>query len=85
MALAIMGSLYVYAQSEEKADTVRFEVSKTSPDNEADLEPKVADLRNPENLTTETTYDDKAHMYIVGNKIGDSYLSVPLLDRKSVV
>ena len=79
MALAIMGSLYVYAQSEEKADTVRFEVSKTSPDNEADLEPKVADLRNPENLTTETTYDDKAHMYIVGNKIGDSYLSVPLL------
>ena len=79
MALAIMGSLHVYAQSEEKADTVRFEVSKTSPDNETDLEPKVADLRNPENLTTETTYDDKAHMYIVGNKIGDSYLSVPLL------
>ena len=61
------------------ADTIRFEVSKTSPDNEEDLEPKVADLRNPENLTTETTYDEKAHMYIVGNKIGDSYLSVPLL------
>ena len=50
-----------------RADTIRFEVSKTSPDNEEDLEPKVADLRNPENLTTETTYDEKAHMYIVGN------------------
>ena len=67
------------AQNEVKSDTVRFEVAKTSPDNEEDLEPKVADLRNPENLTTETTYDDRTHMYIVGNKIGDSYLSVPLL------
>ena len=57
----------------------RFEVAKTSPDNAEDLERKAVDLRNPDNLTTETTYDDKAHMYIVGNKIGDSYLSVPLL------
>ena len=57
----------------------RYEVAKTSPTNEKDLERKVADLRNPENLTTETTYDERAHMYIVGNKIGDSYLSVPLL------
>ena len=57
----------------------RFAVQKTSPTNEKDLERKVADLRNPENLTTETTYDEKTHMYIVGNKIGDSYLSVPLL------
>ena len=57
----------------------RFAVAKTSPDTEKDLERKVADLRNPENLTTETTYDDKTHTYIVGNKIGDSYLSVPLL------
>ena len=61
------------------ADTIRYAVSKTSPTNEKDLERKPADLRNPENLTTETTYDEKTHTYIVGNKIGDSYLSVPLL------
>ena len=48
--------------------STRYEVAKTSPDNEKDLERKAVDLRNPENLTTETTYDDKTHMYIVGNK-----------------
>ena len=57
----------------------RYAVQKTSPDNEKDLERKAVDLRNPENLTTTTTYDEKTHTYIVGNKIGDSYLSVPLL------
>ena len=60
-------------------DTVRYAVSKTAPDNAEDLERKAVDLRNPENLTTETTYDDRTHTYLVGNKIGDSYLSVPLL------
>ena len=63
----------------EAPDTVRYEVQKTAPDNAEDLERKPVDLRTPENITTETTYDDKTHTYIVGNKIGDSYLSVPLL------
>ena len=67
----------------QPADTLskssRYGVAKTAPDNEKDLERKTADLRNPENLTTETTYDEKTHPYLVGNKIGDSYLSVPLL------
>ena len=79
VAIAAMGMLCGYAQSGAKSDSVRYAVQKTSPDNEKDLERKAVDLRNPENLTTETTYDEKHHMYIVGNKIGDSYLSVPLL------
>ena len=41
---------------------VRYEVAKTSPDKAEDLERKAVDLNNPENLTTETTYDDKTHM-----------------------
>ena len=65
--------------SAQRSSDVRYAVSKTAPDNEEDLERKAVDLRNPENLTTETTYDDRTHMYVVGNKIGDSYLSVPLL------
>ena len=76
-------SLGVYAQNEveggEPNDSVRYAVQKTSPDNAEDLERKAVDLRTPENITMETTYDDKSHTYIVGNKIGDSYLSVPLL------
>ena len=79
VAMAAMGMLCGYAQGGAKNDSVRYAVQKTSPTNEKDLERKVADLRNPENLTTETSYDEKNHMYIVGNKIGDSYLSVPLL------
>ena len=71
------------ASGKSAADTTevksRFEVARTSPDTEEDLETKTADLKNPENLKTETTYDDKNHTYIVGTKIGDSYLSVPLL------
>ena len=43
----------------EAPDSVRYAVQKTSPTNEKDLERKPADLRNPENLTTETTYDAK--------------------------
>ena len=66
---------------EDKKNTkeIRYEVAKTSPDNEKDLERKPVDLRNPENLTTETTYDEKTNTYVIGNKIGDSYLSVPIL------
>ena len=80
-----MQSLVAMAQAEatdtirQESQASRFTISKTAPETEKDLERKVADLRNPDNLTTETTYDEKNHMYIVGNKIGDSYLSVPLL------
>ncbi len=48
----------------EAPDTVRYAVQKTSPDNEKDLERKPADLRNPENLTTETTYDENRHFFL---------------------
>ena len=75
----VISSFCAVAQNEAKSDTVRYAVQKTSPDNEKDLERKAVDLRNPENLTTETTYDERTHTYIVGNKIGESYLSVPLL------
>ena len=66
------------------ADTVetktRFEVAKTTPDNEDDLDKKAMDLRTPENITTAAaTYDEKTHTYLVGSKLGDDYLSVPLL------
>jgi len=57
----------------------RFEVSKTAPEDEDDLKKKAADLATPENLKTETVYDEKTHTYLIGTKIGDSYLSVPLL------
>ncbi|MBQ1178369.1 MAG: cell surface protein SprA, partial [Bacteroidaceae bacterium] len=78
-AVAAATSYLPFGGGQVVADTIRYAVQKTAPDNEEDLEQKPVDLRNPENLTTETTYDERTHMYIVGNKIGDSYLSVPLL------
>ena len=67
------------AQQSALSEGSRFKVAKTAPDNAEDLECKAMDLNTPENIITETTYDDKSHTYIVGSKIGDSYLSVPLL------
>lgn len=85
LAMLLGGVSVVWAAVSEPEDTVevavkpRFEVAKTSPDNEDDLTKKTADLRDPDNLTTTTTYDDRTHTYVVGKKVGDSYLSVPLL------
>ena len=57
----------------------RFDVAKTAPDTEDDMQRKTADLKTPENIKTEATYDEKTHTYTVGTKIGDTYLNVPFL------
>ena len=57
----------------------RYEVAKTSPDSEEDLQKKTADLKDPENVVTTTVYDENTNTYTVGKKLGDSYLNVPLL------
>lgn len=43
------------------------------------MQRKTADLKTPENIKTEATYDEKTHTYTVGTKIGDTYLNVPFL------
>jgi len=66
----------------EPADTLnkpRYTVKRTAPRNEDDLKQRPTDLRDPENLKTETEYDEKTGYYTVGTKIGDSYLNAPLL------
>ena len=78
--LPVHGSVAAIVVPEDTVEVKpRFEVSKTTPDNEDDLKKKSADLKTPENLKTETTYDERTHTYLIGTKIGDSYLSVPLL------
>ena len=72
-------TMYVGEDTLSTGQSSRYGVAKTAPDNVEDLERKAVDLRNPENLTTVATYDEKTHTYVVGNKVGESYLSVPLL------
>ena len=57
----------------------RFSVRKTTPQSLDDLNPKTMDLRTPDNLTPDTIYDETSGNYIIGTRLGDSYLNAPLI------
>lgn len=69
------------AEHSVKADTVkpRYTVKRTVPNTEDDLKRKSMDLRDPDNLKTDTAYNEKTGYYTIGTKMGDSYLNAPLL------
>ena len=52
-------------------DTIkpRYSVRRTSANNEEDLNPRSMDLRTPENLKTDTVYDEKSNTYTIGTKL----------------
>ncbi len=62
-------------------DTIRprFDVKRTVPRDEEDLKRRSLDLKDPDNLKTDTVYDPKTGNYAIGTKVGDSYLNAPLL------
>ena len=72
-------------QLQQPADTVtgkkpRYSVKKTAPQyNEKELKQGPADLKDPENISQTTEYDEKTGHYVIGSKMGDSYLNAPVL------
>lgn len=64
-----------------EADTIkpRYTVKRTVANTEDDLKRKSMDLRDPDNLKTDTTYNEKTGYYTIGTKLGDNYLNAPLL------
>jgi len=63
--------------AQEPADTIgsekpRFPVKKTSAENEKEAEPKAIDLRDPDNLRTEVSYNEKDNTYSVGTTLQSS-------------
>ena len=72
-------------QPQEPADTTkqrkpRYSVKKTVAEhNENDLKQGTVDLRDPENIEQTTEYDEKTGHYVIGSKMGDSYLNAPVL------
>ena len=62
-------------------DTIRprFSVKRTAPRDEDDLKKRSLDLKDPDNLKTDTVYDPATGNYTIGTKVGDSYLNAPLL------
>ncbi len=80
-------TLAIIAQPElENEDTIpdsllhpRWKVQRTLPITVADLDQNGADLHRPENLKQDVVYNDTLNRYIIGSKIGDSYLNTPIM------
>ena len=76
------GQPVLHAEDEEIPDSLlhpRWKIQKTAPIEVADLDSSAIDLRFPENIRQEVTYNDSTGMYVIGSKIGDSYLNAPVL------
>ena len=57
----------------------RWRIQKTAPVEVADLDSSALDLHFPENIKQQVEYDDSLNMYVIGSKLGDSYLNTPVL------
>ena len=57
----------------------RWKIQRITPVTEDDLDTYPADLSFPENIKQEVVYDDSLDRYYIGSKMGDSYLSTPIV------
>ena len=57
----------------------RWAVKKTAPMLVEDLDSSVLDLKMPDNIKQEVEYNDSLDVYLVGSKIGDTYINAPIL------
>lgn len=66
---------------DEIADSLlktRWKIQRTLPITIDDLDQNAADLKRPDNLKQEAEYNDTTGYYIIGSKIGDSYINAPI-------
>ena len=79
----IMAQPVLHVEDEEEIpDSLlhpRWKIQKTAPIEVADLDTSAVDLHLPENIRQQVEYNDSTGMYVIGSKIGDSYLNAPLL------
>lgn len=57
----------------------RWKVQRTVPIFESDLRQNATDLTLPDNLKQTAVYNDTLNSYVIGAKIGGSYLSTPIM------
>ena len=85
MALLLLPWLTLQGWAQERRDvndttpSLRYKVSKTTPLNENEIKQRPLDLKTPANIKDTAEYDERTNMYMVGEKIGDTYLNTPLL------
>ena len=73
-------------QAREAKDTIpaRYPVAKTVPENLNDLERHAMDLRNPDNIVSDTIYNEKDTTYTIATYLGENtFLGTPLLLNRS--
>ena len=63
-------------KAEEIKDTIdaRFSVSETTPQDLNDLKHRPLDLKNPENIVTDTIYNDKDSTYTIATRLKEGTL-----------
>ena len=57
----------------------RWPVQRTQPITLSDLYQSPLDLQRPENMQYQVIYNDTLDRYVVGNKMGDTWLSAPIM------
>lgn len=57
----------------------RWKIQRTSPITEEDLQRGAADLTMPDNLKQDVEYNDTLNRYVIGSKLGGSYVGVPIM------
>ena len=57
----------------------RWKIQKTAPVLTADLDSSALDLRMPENVKQQVEYNDSLNLYVIGSKMGVSYLNAPIV------
>jgi len=57
----------------------RWKIKRTAPITTADLDSSALDLKMPDNIKQKAEYNDSLNVYVIGSKIGDSYLNTPIL------
>ena len=57
----------------------RWKIQRTTPITDDDLRQGSADLSMPDNLKQDVVYNDTLDRYIIGSKIGDSYINAPIM------
>ena len=61
----------------QQDDTTRYGIKRTAPIDQKDLDQRMGDLRDPDNLKTEAEYNEKKDGYAIGTKIGLPKYSIP--------
>ncbi len=72
-------------KAREAKDTIpaRFPIAKTTPDNIDDLQHHALDLKSPQNIVTDTVYNEKDSTYVISTRLGNStVLGTPLLLKR---